>query len=150
VTSQNHIHWLNDLIHLEIMLWNHTNARLHAEHALSLAFFQTLHCIGCSAEGSLRVGDLAWALSITVGATSKLVDRVESAGLICRERDADDRRASRVALTDLGRRMLADASVTCEAQLRTVLDAALTADEQQQMHTLVRRLLNGARQGELQ
>ena len=148
MTPPNRIAWLRDLIGLEIVLWDRINARLKERHDLSLAFFETLYFIGQAPDGSLRVGDLARALRITVGATSKLVDRVEAAGLIRRELDADDRRASRVALTDVGRQRLADASRTCQAEMATVLDATLSADEQQQLHTLVSRLLSAAENGE--
>lgn len=146
--ASSRIAWLSDLIRLEIVLWDRINAQLKAEHDLSLAFFQALYFIGHSPDGSLRVGDLARAMCITVGATSKLVDRVEAAGLIRRELDADDRRASRVALTATGRGMLTNASATCEAAMATVLDVALTVDEQQQVHTRIRRLLNAAERGE--
>lgn len=146
--ASSRIAWLNDLIRLEIVLWDRINTRLKAEHDLSLAFYQALYFIGRSLDDSLRVGDLARALRITVGAASKLVDRVEAAELIRRELDANDRRASRVALTDTGRAMLADASATCEAEMATALDAALTVDEQQQVHTLISRLLNTAENGE--
>lgn len=146
--ASSRITWLSDLIRLEIVLWDRINARLKEEHDLSLAFFQALYFIGRSPDGSLRVGDLARALCITVGAASKLVDRVEAAGLICRQLDTDDRRASRVALTDSGKAMLANASATCEAAMATLLNATLTVDEQQQMHTRIRRLLNAAESGE--
>ncbi len=148
VTLPNRIQWLRDLIGLEIVLWDRINARLKANHDLSLAFFESLYFIGRSPGGSVRVGDLARALRITVGATSKLVDRVEAAGLIRRELDADDRRASRVALTEIGRQKLADANTTYTAELAAVLDTTLTADEQQQLHTLVTRLLTAADKGE--
>jgi DNA-binding MarR family transcriptional regulator len=148
VTSSNRIEWLSDLVRVEIVLWERINARLHQAHTLSLAFFETLYFIGQAPDGSLRIGDLARALCITVGATSKLVDRVEAAGLIRRELDADDRRASRVVLTDAGRQRLAEASATHEAEMARVLDATLTADEQQQLHTLVKRLLTAADKGE--
>ena len=148
MTPPSRIQWLSDLIRLEIALWNQINTRLRQEHDLSLAFFESLHFIGQSRDGSLRVGDLARALRITVGAASKLVDRIEAAGLIRRELDADDRRASRVALTDAGRYTLADASTTYTAEMALVLDATLTAGEQQQLHTLVRRLLTAAENGE--
>jgi DNA-binding MarR family transcriptional regulator len=148
MSSSSRIEWLSDLIRLEIALWDRINARLKETHNLSLAFFETLYSIGRSPDGSLRVGDLARALRITVGAASKLVDRVEAAGLLRRELDADDRRASRVALTDAGRRMLAGASATYEAEMATVLNATLTVDEQQQVYTCIRRLLNAAEHGE--
>jgi DNA-binding MarR family transcriptional regulator len=148
MAESNRIQWLRDLVSLEIVLWDRMNTRLKEEHHLSLAFFESLYFIGGSSDGSLRIGDLARALRITVGATSKLVDRVEAAGLIRRELDADDRRASRVALTDAGGQRLADASTTYMAELAAVLDATLTADEQQQLHTLVKRLLAAVENGE--
>jgi MarR family transcriptional regulator, organic hydroperoxide resistance regulator len=146
MTPPNRIQWLSDLVRVEIVFWERINARLQQEHNLSLAFFETLYFIGQAPDRSLRIGDLARTLSITVGATSKLVDRVEAAGLIRRELDADDRRASRVALTDAGKQMLAYASTTHEAEMARALDATLTAAEQQHMHTLIRRLLATANQ----
>lgn len=148
MTSPSRIPWLTDLIRLEIALWERINSRLSAEHQLSLAFFEALYFIARSLEGSLRVGDLARALRITQGATSKLADRIEAAGLIRRAPDADDRRASRVILTTRGRQALADASRTYESALAEVLDAALPEAEQQQLHTLVKRLLGAIEPGE--
>jgi DNA-binding MarR family transcriptional regulator len=148
VTPPSRIQWLSDLIRLEIALWDRIDTRLRQAHDLSLAFFESLYFIGHSRHGSLRVGDLARALRITVGATSKLVDRIERAGLIRRELDADDRRASRVALTDAGKRTLADARTTYEAEMATVLDVTLSMDEQQRLHDLVTRLLAASDDGE--
>lgn len=140
-TPDGRVQWLSDLIRLEIALWDQIDARLRAEHDLPLAFFESLFFIARSPDGSLRVGDLAQALRVTVGGTSKLVDRVERAGLIRREPDPDDRRASRVALTNAGERKLVAAVKTYEAELATVLDAVLGADEQRLIHDLVTRLL---------
>lgn len=148
MTPPNSIEWLRDLISLEIVLWDRINARLKAQHDLSLAFFESLYFIGHSPGGSVRVGDLARALRITVGATSKLVDRIDAAGLIRRELDADDRRASRVVLTETGRQKLVDSNTTYTAEVATMLDATLSADEQQQLHSLVSRLLTAIENGE--
>ena len=142
--SSNRIQWLSDLIRAEIALWNRVNARLKEQHELSLAFFEALYAIGRAPDARLRVGDLARALRITQGAASKLSDRIEAAGLLRRELDADDRRASRLVLTDRGQQMLANASTTTDAELALLLDAALTPDEQQLLHTLLRRLLAAA------
>ena len=60
-------------------------------------------------------------MRITVGGTSKLVDRVEAAGLIRREAVVDDRRASRLVFTEAGRLKLAAASKTVEAEMATAL-----------------------------
>lgn len=144
----NRIEWLNDLVHLEVTLWNRIDGRLRAEHDLPLAFFWPLYVVGHSPAGSLRVGELATALGLTVGGTSKIVDRIERADLLRREPDAEDRRASRVALTDAGRSKLAAASETHEDEMVTMLDAALSAGEQACLHTLVSRLLAATDAGE--
>ena len=147
-TPPSRIEWLSDLIKLEITLWNRIDACLREEHDLPLAFFWPLYVVGGSRDGSLRVGEIAEALRLTVGGTSKIVDRIERAGLFRREPDPADRRASRIALTDVGRRKLLATSETYEAEMTAVLDAALSADEQHCMHTLVRRLLDTTDAGE--
>src|SRR5438046_10040823 len=79
-----------DLIRLEIALWDRVDARLRESHELPLAFFESLLFISRAPRGSMRVGDLAGALRVTVGGTSKLVDRIERAGLIAHEPAPDD------------------------------------------------------------
>jgi len=142
------VQWLSDLIRLEILLWDRIDTRLRAEHDLPLSFFESLYFIGRSGNGGLRIGDLARALRVTVGGTSKLVDRIERAGLIRREPDPDDRRASRIVLTRSGRRSLAAAVTTYETELSRVLDAVLSKTEQAAMHDLVTRLLTATNDGE--
>ncbi len=144
----NRIEWLSDLVHLEIVLWNRIDSRLRDEHDLPLAFFWPLYVVERSSGGSLRVGEVATALGTTVGGASKIVDRIEGAGLLRRESDPADRRASRVTLTDAGRRKLSAASETYEAEMATVLDAALSPDQQHHMHCLVRCLLKSADAGD--
>jgi DNA-binding MarR family transcriptional regulator len=140
--------WATDLIRLEIALWDRIDTRLRESHELPLAFFESLLFVSRAPRGSMRVGDLARALRVTVGGTSKLVDRIERAGLIAREPDPDDRRASRVALTAAGKRKLSAAAKTYEAEVARILGGALGPEEQQQMGDHVSRLLASIDQGE--
>ncbi len=142
------VQWLSDLIRLEIVLWERVDARLREEHELPLSFFESLYFISRSRDSGLRIGDLAQALGVTVGGTSKLADRIERAGLIRREPDPDDRRASRVALTPTGRRKLAAAVKTYEVELASALDSVLSRTEQKHMHHLVTRLLSATSEGD--
>jgi MarR family transcriptional regulator, organic hydroperoxide resistance regulator len=144
VTPPSRIEWLSDLVRLEITLWNRVDTRLREEHDLPLAYFWPLYVVGRSSDESMRVGELATALSVTVGGASKIVDRITHAGLLRRQPDAADRRASRVALTEGGRHTLEAASQTYENEMAAVLDATLSANEQQCMHVLVKRLLEAA------
>jgi DNA-binding MarR family transcriptional regulator len=140
--------WATDLIRLEIALWDRVDARLRESHELPLAFFEPLHLISRAREESVRVGDLARGLRITVGGTSKLVDRIEEAGLIAREPDPGDRRASRVALTTAGKRKLTTALKTYEAEVAGIRDRVLSPEEQHQMSDYVSRLLTSIDQAE--
>jgi DNA-binding MarR family transcriptional regulator len=133
---------------LEIVLWDRVDARLRKEHDLPLAFFESLYFIGRAPGGSLRVGELAKALGITVGGASKVVDRIERAGLVLRSTDGD-RRASRISLTESGARSLEAAESSYEKELDLVLNASLTALQQQQMHDLARLLLDSNTPGEV-
>ena len=140
--------WTSDLIRLEIALWDRVDARLRRSHELPLAFFETLLFISRAPGAGIRVGDLARELRITVGGTSKLIDRIQRAGLIAREPDPDDRRASRVVLTPAGKRRLTVAVKSYEAEVAGVLDAVLGPEEQRQMSDYVARLLSWVDQGE--
>ncbi|MCO8270077.1 MarR family winged helix-turn-helix transcriptional regulator [Actinoplanes sp. TRM 88003] len=131
--------WLNDLIRLEILLWEHVDVRLKREHGLPLSSYETLLVV--AGGGEIRIGDLARELRITVGGASKLADRVRAAGLIERTADPDDRRASLIGLTSLGRERLAAATVTYDAAVAEKLDGVLNETEQRSMHEMVRRLL---------
>jgi DNA-binding MarR family transcriptional regulator len=141
VSAVSGVAWATDLIRLEIAVWDRVDARLRESHELPLAFFEPLLFISRAPRGNMRVGDLALALRVTVGGTSKLVDRIERAGLIAREPDPDDGRASRLVLTTAGKRKLTAALRTYDAVAGGILAGVLTPEEQQQMSDYVSRLL---------
>lgn len=104
------------LVRLEIELWDAVDARLRHDHDLPLSRFEPLRVIGRLQP--CRVQDIAGDLAITVGGTSKLVDRIEGAGLCCRLPNPDDGRSSLIELTETGRQLLARATRTAEDELR--------------------------------
>ena len=75
-------------------------------------------------DGSCRVQDIADDLCITVGAASKLVDRLEHQGLARRATNPGDRRSSLIRLTDEGRSTHRAGAQGLERQLRAHLSAA--------------------------
>lgn len=133
--------WLNDLVRLEIVLWERIDARLRVDHSITLGQYESLWALAGSPDGSMRVGVLAQAQRITVGGASKVADRLVDAGLIRRRPDPVDGRASVLTLTPKGRKVQAAATNSYESELADALDA-LTPGEQQHMHAMVRRLLS--------
>jgi DNA-binding MarR family transcriptional regulator len=113
-----------ELVRAEIELWNELDAHLSATVGILLSQYQSLTAIKNKA-GLARVQDISDEMLITVGATSKLVDRLEREGLAERSAHPVDRRSSIVRLSDRGERLLTDAEEAIEAQLQTMLGATL-------------------------
>jgi DNA-binding MarR family transcriptional regulator len=113
-----------ELVRLEIELWNGLDTHLLSKTGLSLPQFQALTAIRVKGHGA-RVQDISDEMSITVGATSKVVDRLERDGLALRSANPSDRRSSLVRLTPRGSTALALADDVVETHLRGVLGSTL-------------------------
>lgn len=127
-----------DLVRLETRLYNVLDARLKAEHDLPMGQFEFLRFI--SARGTARVYDLAQQMAITVGATSKAVDRLEAAGRVRRTANPHDRRSSLVELTPAGAEILAAATPTVEAELNTWVGSVIPAENLEQLGAMLSML----------
>jgi DNA-binding MarR family transcriptional regulator len=128
----------SDLIRLETELWDLVEARLRRDNDLALSWFEPMQVIdrtpGC------RVIDIAEALSITIGGTSKLVDRIQNAGWCQRSPNPDDRRSSMIELTRAGRRLLVAARHTFTDEVGTLLGEPLSTSELQRFAATVNKL----------
>jgi DNA-binding MarR family transcriptional regulator len=131
----------SDLVRFETELWDAVDARLRADHDLPLHRFEPMQIIGRTP--GCRVYDIAEALSITTGGVSKIVDSIESAGHATRRPNPDDRRSSIIELTPAGRRLLAKATTTFEAELELRLGSALS-DRALRQFTLALNALRAA------
>jgi DNA-binding MarR family transcriptional regulator len=95
------------LVRYETSLWNHLDRRLGHAGAVSLATLTAVRVVD-RYRGTCRVQELRADLGITVGAASKLVDRLERDGLALRRANPDDGRSSLIDLTPTGAEALAD------------------------------------------
>ena len=111
----------SELVRLETELWNAADARLRERLDLPLSRFEPMQVI--ERRPSCRVQDIAAELAISVGGTSKLVDRIEAAGHCRRRPHPDDRRSSLLELTPAGRRLLVRATADLEEELEVRLAA---------------------------
>ena len=127
-----------DLVRLETELWNRVEATVQQAHGVPLAWLEIMQVV--AATGGCRVLDIARALSITVGGASKVVDKVEAAGLCRRDPNPTDGRSNLIQLTEPGVGLLASADVTLSAALATFVGAAAPEDELTQMSRTLRRL----------
>jgi MarR family transcriptional regulator, organic hydroperoxide resistance regulator len=128
----------NDLIRLEIELWDAVDARLKREFGLPLTHFEPMSVMDRLAK--CRVYDIASELGITTGGTSKLVDRIEAAGYCRRLPNPEDRRSSLLELTPEGRRLFAEAETAFDEELQRLLGAAVPERTLRQFGATLARL----------
>ncbi len=128
----------SDLIRLETELWDAVDRRLREECGLSMASFDVMQVI--ERTPACRVHDIARELSITVGGTSKAVDRIAGAGHVVRGANPDDRRSSIIELTPAGADLLGKAGQVVDDELRQQLGAELSTAELAQLSTLITRI----------
>jgi DNA-binding MarR family transcriptional regulator len=91
-------------------------------------------------DGPLRVGQLAKVLGITQSSVTNACKRLEQAGLVSRERVADDERAVLVSLTDAGAQRV-DAWRRRRREHFVTLLETLDESEQTALQGLIERLL---------
>ncbi len=134
-------HVFNDLIRLEIELWNAVDARLKREFGLPLTHFEPMSVM--DRLPNCRVYDIASELGITTGGTSKLVDRIEASGYCRRLPNPEDRRSSLLELTAEGNRMFAEAGKAFDDELERRLGAAVPERTLRQFGATLTRLRAG-------
>lgn len=94
--------------------------------ALSLVHLNVMTVL--DTDGAVPMGRLADALDVSQASATGIVDRMEQRGLIVRQGDPEDRRVTRVALTDEGRAVINGLAAERRDRLSKLLDE-LTDDE---------------------
>jgi DNA-binding MarR family transcriptional regulator len=116
------IDYFDALVLHETRLWAMVEQRVRSSPGtVSLARFEVLRTIGRTGA-ECRVQDVADALVITVGAASRIVDRIVGDGLVTRSPHTRDRRSVCLELTDDGQRALDATGTALERALSVLLD----------------------------
>ncbi|HZU59218.1 MAG TPA: MarR family transcriptional regulator [Actinocrinis sp.] len=131
----------SDIVRLEIELWDAVDRRLRETPGISMGDFDVMQVVARTA--SCRVYDIAEQLSITVGGTSKAVDRLERRGHVARRSNPGDRRSSIIELTPEGAEALAGAGVVVDDELQLRLGAVLSTESLGQLGSLIARIRSG-------
>jgi DNA-binding MarR family transcriptional regulator len=96
---------------------------LQQRHDLSLTEFEVLQRLAETGEGYRRMQELAVDVHLSPSALSRLVGRLEKAGLAFRDICVDDRRGIYCNLTEAGRAAYAKAEPTHDEVLAATLGA---------------------------
>ncbi len=142
---------LDDEDHFSLKLWlriltcsNLIESRIR--HHLRRDFDCTLPRFDLLAQldraDALKMSELSQRLMVTGGNVTGLADQLQQEGWLVREPVENDRRATRLRLTDAGRERFAGMARTHEGWIVGML-GSLTRDEQRQLHALLGKLKLG-------
>ncbi len=128
------------------MLRTHTvltkaiDAELTRVHRLPLSSFEVLVHVMRAEGGHIGMSDLARLVLLTPSGLSRLVDRLEQDGLLCRGTSDDDARAVRVAITERGVQRLDEAARTHMEVIRERLLSRMSESEMRQLAAVWQRV----------
>ncbi|MEO5565370.1 MAG: MarR family transcriptional regulator [Luteimonas sp.] len=118
-------------------LWARMAVELDARgHELTFSQYITLKQL---AQGFASVTDLARAADVNPGAMTRLLDKLESRGLIVREADASDRRALHIHLTPAGLEIWQDIN-QCGMRVREHAMQGLDEAQREQLTRMLERV----------
>lgn len=127
-------------VKLEVALWTEVERAVVDAVGIKLGSVLALRAIAAQGDEA-RVQDLALSLGITIGAVSKIIDRLQSAGLVTRTPHATDGRSSVIGRTSAGTAAMVAALDAMHdsvlAQVRPLLGEAEVRDMAVRMERLV-------------
>lgn len=105
-----------------VNLWEaRIDAELGAAHGIGLSDFAALHHIAQAPGARLRRVDLARRLALTPSGVTRLLGPLERRGIVAREADGNDARATYAVLTRSGKALVKDATETLGAAAESLL-----------------------------
>lgn len=127
-----HLQAWRALIRAQSSLACHLERELISAEGLPLAWYEVLLVLDRAPEGALRLQQLMGTVLMTKSGVSRLVDRMQEAGLISRTGCPSDRRGAFAVISDLGREKLRRAAPIhargIEEHLASVLDLDRAAE----------------------
>ncbi|MCK0091340.1 MarR family transcriptional regulator [Rhodococcus sp. F64268] len=127
-------------LHRTYLRYQGTIARIFDEYGINMASFDVLAALRRAGEPyRMTSGQLAESSLVTTGGVTLRIDRLEKAGLVRRERDADDRRIVHAELTEAGKKLIDEVAVA-HFENETRMLAELSKDDQSELVQLLRKL----------
>jgi DNA-binding MarR family transcriptional regulator len=118
---------------------------IEQEHGISHLMYEVLLILGRAGAPGLSMRAIAQEQVVTTGGVTRLVDRMEAAGLVERTNDPVDRRGRLVRLTPLGEEMVVRASNTHVENIERYFLEPLPADHRERFAEDLRILSHAAR-----
>ena len=131
--------WLR-FLRAHAALTRELGARLEAEHGLTMSDFDVLIQLYHAPEHAMRRIDIARQVLLTASGITRLLDGLESSGLVGKERCDSDARVTYAVLTDAGVRKIEEARESHLADIEELFGSRFSAQERDQLAELLGRL----------
>jgi DNA-binding MarR family transcriptional regulator len=116
------------------------SARLEALHELTLSDFDVLVQLYYAEGLRMRRIDIARSVLLTASGITRLLDGLESSGLVAKERCASDARVTYAVLTKAGVKKIEEARESHLADIEELFGSRFSRDERAQLAELLGRL----------
>lgn len=110
-----------------------------------LGWYDVLWALERSPGQRQRMSELAERVVLSRSNLTRLVDRLEDAGLVRRERSDEDRRGAYAVLTDAGKVLRRKMWPVYQAAIRELFEAHLSDEDAGALNAALRRVLDAAR-----
>jgi len=110
-----------------------------------LGWYDVLWTLERAQGGRMRLSDLAEGVVLSRSNMTRLIDRLEQAGLVVRERSEQDGRGSCAVLTPAGKTQRTRMWPVYQAAISTLFESHMRLAEARVINTVLRRILVAAR-----
>jgi DNA-binding MarR family transcriptional regulator len=132
------------MLRAQASLLHDMDAELTATHGLALRSYEVLLHLEEAPRRRLRMNDLSYSVLLSASGVSRLVDRLERDGLVCRERCSADGRGYWAVLTARGETRFREARATHLAGVRRLFLRHFAGDDLIRLANYWERVLPGA------
>jgi DNA-binding MarR family transcriptional regulator len=131
-------------LRVHAVLMNRIEERLRAAGLPELAWYDILWALESAAGRRLRMHELAERTVVSRSNVTRLVDRLEAAGLVTRDRACADRRGAYAVLTQAGLAMRRRMWPVYARAIEDLFERHMSEEERHALRAVLARMLRGA------
>ena len=140
LSDERFLAWL-DMIRAQARVMEALECRLWEEVGIPLAFYEVLMRLEKASGGRMRMQELGRSIFLSKSGASRLVSRMEREGLLERQGDPGNLRATYAAVTDRGREVFRHAAPVSLGEVEERFSRHLDKDEAEVMRRVLGRVI---------
>lgn len=139
-TSQGAVQALGHLLGAHATLTRELSARLVEEHGLTMSEYEVLFLLSREPEHSMRRVDLSREVRLSPSGITRMLDRLETTGLVEKGHCEQDARVTYAVLTDAGMKKLRACAPAHYEAIERLIGERLSDEEVESLSALLGRL----------